>query len=101
MNPAPNMLRPGILLLALTALLLAACGPISPEQAANQCEEQARRAAGPTGKIGIGVNSNGQVTNSFSIGISSDALLGKDPEQVYLDCIRRKTGQEPIRPLEL
>jgi len=80
---------------------LAACGPISPELAAQQCEEQARKAAGPTGEIGIGVNSDGRVTNSIEIGISSDFLSGKDPEEVYADCVRRKTGAAPVRPLEL
>ncbi|MBT8458820.1 MAG: hypothetical protein KJN60_04035 [Boseongicola sp.] len=80
---------------------LSACGPISPERAADQCEDRAREAAGPTGKIGFGVNSSGEVTNSFEIGISSDFLTGKEPEQVYEDCVRQKTGQAPIRPLEL
>lgn len=80
---------------------MVACGPISPELAARQCTEQARRAAGPTGEIGIGVNSDGQVSNRIEIGISSDFLLGKDPQQIYEDCVRRKTGEGPIRPLEL
>lgn len=86
-----------------TAVLatLAACGPISAERAADLCEDEARKAVGPTGEIGIGVNSGGDVTNRIEIGISSDFLLGKDPEQVYADCVRRRTGQAPIRPLEL
>ena len=94
------MIRCAVILLALLGTLTA-CGPISPELAAEQCEEQARKAAGPTGEIGIGVNSDGRVTNRIEIGISSDFLTGKDPEQVYEDCVRRKTGQGPIRPLEL
>lgn len=77
------------------------CGPISPERAAEQCEERAREAAGPTGEIGIGINSNGRVTSGISIGVSSDFLKGKDPEQVYVDCVQRKTGQPPVRPLVL
>lgn len=87
-------------ILALTGTLVA-CGPISPERAADQCEDRAREAAGPTGKIGVGINSDGNVTNSIEIGITSDFLTGKDPEQVYVDCVRQKTGQAPIRPLEL
>ena len=81
--------------------ILVACGPFSPELAADQCEEEDRKAAGPTGEIGIGVNSDGRVSNSIEIGISSDFLFGKDPQRVYEDCVRRKTGQGPIRPLEL
>ncbi len=94
------MIRTSVISLALLATL-AACGPISPELAADQCEAEARKAAGPTGEIGIGINSDGRVTNSISIGISSDALFGKDPQAVYENCVRRKTGEGPIRPLDL
>ena len=86
--------------IALLAVL-AACGPVSPELAADQCEERARAAAGPTGRIGIGINSDGKVSNSLEIGISSDYLRGADPYRVYEDCVRQKTGQGPIRPLAL
>lgn len=82
-------------------LLLAACGPVSPEVAAQQCEERAREAAGPTGTVKIGVNSDGEVSSGLEIGISSDAIMGRDPEDVYISCVRQKTGQDPIRPLEL
>lgn len=85
----------------MIAALLAACGPVSPEVAARQCEEQARRAAGPTGEVGIGINSDGDVSTGVSIGISSDFLRGRDPYEVYEECVFRKTGQAPIRPLEL
>ncbi|MEM9971970.1 MAG: hypothetical protein AAF762_12850 [Pseudomonadota bacterium] len=80
---------------------LAACGPVSPEAAANQCEVQARRAAGPTGEVGIGVNSDGRVSTGVAIGISLDALRGRDPVEVYEDCVFRKTGAAPIRPVNL
>ncbi len=80
---------------------LASCGPVSPELAADQCEEQARQAAGPTGSVGIGVNSSGEAVSSVEIGVTSDFLTGKDPRQIYDDCVFRKTGQGPIRPLRL
>lgn len=83
-----------------TALLLAACGPVSPERAADMCEERARAATGPTGEIGIGVGSNGG-SGSIEIGVTSDYLRGRDPYVVYDECVRQKTGQGPIRPLEL
>ena len=87
--------------LPLVLLPLVACGPVSPEVAVKQCTEEARRAAGPTGEFGIGVNSDGDAVSSVTIGVSSDFLTGRDPEQVYRSCVFRKTGGDPIRPLEL
>ena len=81
--------------------LAVACGPVSPELAADQCEERARKAVGPTGEIGIGINSDGDVKNKISIGVSTDFLRGADPKRVYEDCVFKKTGQGPIRPLVL
>ena len=88
--------------LAACALLgLAACGPISPERAADMCEERARAAVGPTGEVSVGVNSDGKVAGGLSVGVTSDYLQGRDPYLVYENCVRRKTGQGPIRPLIL
>lgn len=88
--------------LALLALLgLAACGPMSPERAADVCEDRANAAAGPTGEIGIGVTNRGKVGGNLEIGVTSDYLRGADPYQVYEDCVRQKTGQGPVRPLVL
>ena len=79
-------------------LILAACGPLSPERAAEVCEERARAAMGPTGEIGIGIGTGGKVSSRLEIGVNSDYLRGLDPYQVYEDCVRRETGQGPIRP---
>lgn len=84
----------------LGVLALAACGPVSPERAAKMCEDRARAATGPTGEIGIGVGSEG-ASGSFEIGVTSDYILGRDPYILYEECVREKTGQGPIRPLEL
>lgn len=81
--------------------LLAACGPMSPERAADVCEDRANAAVGPTGEIGIGINNRGDTRGSLEIGVTSDYIQGRDPYQVYEDCVRQKTGQGPIRPLEL
>lgn len=81
-----------------TALIVAACGPVSPERAAEICEEKARAAQGPTGRVSVGVNSEDGPFASGEIGISSDYLAGRDPLIVYRDCVMRRTGQEPIRP---
>lgn len=89
-----------VALLALGALTLGACGPVSPEVAAAQCEDRARAASGPTGEFGIGIGTDG-VRSGVSIGISSDFIAGRDPLEVYETCVRQKTGQPPIRPLEL
>lgn len=81
--------------------VIAACSPISPERAADICEERARAATGPTGSVGIGISSDGKTRTSASIGISSDYIQGRDPYVVYDQCVRQKTGQGPVRPLDL
>lgn len=90
-----------ILILALSLAALAACAPVSPERAAEICEERARAAAGPTGEVGIGISSDGEVSPKLEIGITSDYLMGRDPYLVYEECVRQMTGQGPIRPLVL
>lgn len=87
--------------IAVLAALPAACGPVSPELAARQCEERARAAAGPTGSVGVGVNSRGETLAKLSITIGNDYVRGRDPHEVYGSCVRRKTGQDPIRPPDL
>lgn len=90
-------------MIRLFALLfiLVACGPVSPELAARQCEERANAAAGPTGEIGVGISSDGDTRGRIEIGVTSDYLRGRDPYEVYETCVREKTGQAPIRPLVL
>ncbi|NNE81808.1 MAG: hypothetical protein HKN18_16190 [Silicimonas sp.] len=83
------------------ALGLAACGPMSPERAADMCEDRARAATGPTGMVAVGVNSEGKAKSKVELGITTDYLAGRDPYQVYDRCVREKTGQGPIRPLIL
>lgn len=87
--------------LILASMALTACGPVSPELAARQCEERARAATGPTGEIGFGISSSGDTAAGFEIGVTSDYLRGRDPYEVYESCVRQKTGQGPIRPLVL
>lgn len=84
----------------LSVLAVSACGPMSPERAADLCEDRARAATGPTGEIGIGVGSNG-ASSSIEVGITSDYIRGRDPQIVYEQCVREKTGQGPICPLVL
>ena len=88
---------------ALAVLAVTACGPISPERAADMCEERARAAQGVTGEVGVGIASDGKLHTDVDVGISisSDYVRGRDPYQVYDSCVREKTGQGPIRPLVL
>lgn len=82
---------------------LAACAPtlLSPEQAARVCEDQARAAQGPTGSVTIGANSNDGPFVGASIGVTSDFLTGRDPLEVYEQCVFQRSGQPPIRPPDL
>ena len=80
---------------------LTACTPISPERAADRCEERARAAQGPEVGLTIGTNSNTGPFAGGSISISSDAIMGRDPLAVYEECVFDLTGQEPIRPPRL
>jgi hypothetical protein len=89
-------MRPALLPL----LLLAACGPMSPQLAADLCEERARGAVGPTGEIFMGVSNRGPVGGG-EISISSDYLTGRDPQVIYEQCVYARTGQGPVRPLVL
>ena len=85
----------------LCGFLLSACGPISPEAAADQCEERARSAAGPTGEARIGVNSQDGVVGGVELKVTSDFIAGRDPQLVYENCVFQLTGQGPVRPLRL
>ena len=84
---------------ALTlSLLVAACTPISPERAADQCEERARAAQGPSGSVTLGTNSQSGPFAGASVNISSDFVRGLDPVSVYDRCVFNLTGELPIRP---
>lgn len=89
-----------LLLVTAAAGLLAACEPqpISPERAAQVCEERARAAQGPTGEVTVGANSEDGPFGGLAIGISGDYLAGRDPLAVYERCVVERTGQPPIRP---
>ena len=57
--------------------------------------ETARAATTPTGTAAIGVNSHGKVSTSLSIGISTDYIAGRDPDEVYERCVVRRSGSKP------
>ena len=86
-----------VFLIATALISLGACIPVSPEAAARQCEERARAASGITGEFGVGVSNEGPVLADWEFGLTSDAIYGRDPYEVYDTCVREKSGQGPIR----
>ncbi|MBT8412037.1 MAG: hypothetical protein KJP02_09605 [Octadecabacter sp.] len=84
-------------------LAASACAPVpmSPERAADICEEKARAAQGPTGSVTVGTNSDDGPFSRVEIGVNSDFLRGLDPMEVYVDCVFERTGAAPIRPPRL
>ena len=84
----------------ISCVALAACDlpPPDPARVADQCEERARAAQGPTSQVTIGVNSDTGGFASGSVGVSSDFLQGRDPLQIYETCVFSRTGEPPIRP---
>ena len=79
-------------------LLLAACGPLDPNVAADRCEDRARAAQGPSGNVTVGANSETGGFGGASVSVSSDFLRGLDPELVYQRCVLELTGDLPVRP---
>lgn len=92
-----------LLVLIPAAGLLAACEPtpLSPERAAQVCEERARAAQGPTGAIEVGASSEDGPFGGVAVGLSGDFLAGRDPLAVYEQCVIERSGQPPIRPPRL
>lgn len=84
-------------------LLAAACetGPIPLAQAEAQCADRAYQATRPTGEATIGASSSDGLFGGISIGMTSDFLTGRDPQEVYSTCVVKKSGQPPQRPLVL
>lgn len=86
---------------ALCAVSACELPPPDPEVVARECEERARAAQGPTGSVTIGTNSNTGPYSGVEVGITSDFLLGRDPNEVYAECVQSRTGAAPIRPPDL
>lgn len=82
----------------IAPVLAIACTPISPERAADRCEERARAAQGPSGSVTVGTNSQSGPFAGASVSISSDFVRGLDPVAVYDRCVYNLTGELPIRP---
>jgi hypothetical protein len=83
----------------LALLALGACTPLSVEQAERACLDSARDATGPRTEMGVGVGSHGARGGFVRVGVSSDYIMGRDPAQVFQNCVKRRSGQMPNRPL--
>ena len=82
----------------LILLVLAACGPMTVAQAERQCYERARLTEHPTGSVSVGVGSGGRTAAGLELNVSTDYLMGRDPGQIYDNCVVNKSGQMPSRP---
>jgi hypothetical protein len=52
----------------------------------------------PRGTVRVGVNSDGTTYLGGEVGISTDYIQGRDPSQVYDQCVQQRSGQLPSRP---
>lgn len=88
------------MLSVISGVLLAGCTPTPPDRAqvADDCEDRARVAQGPTGDVTIGASTRHGGFVDASVEISSDYLRGLDPIRVYESCVFDRTGDLPIRP---
>ena len=89
-------LRPAYAVLLVAGL--AACGPETRAQAERNCFEQARLAERPRGEIALGASNRGGLWGGAGVTITSDYLLGRDPQQVWQNCVYRRSGEMPSRP---
>ena len=79
-------------------LVLTACGPIPVAQAERDCRQDARLAQQPRGEVKLGIGSDGRIVRELDVDISSDFIMGRDPEKVWQSCVLNRSGQLPTRP---
>ncbi len=92
-------IRVAHVVLASAVAVLSSCAaePVSVERAMAMCESQAREAAAPVKSLEIGANSDGNVSTSVSIGLSAAYLAGRNPDEVFENCVIARSGEEPTR----
>jgi len=93
-------MRLGLIFTTVALLPLGACGPMPVDQAERLCVEQANQALRPRGEFAVGVGSGGRAVGALDMTLSSDFLLGRDPAQVYDQCVKARSGQFPTRALD-
>ena len=85
--------------LAPLVLLMAACGPMTVQQAERECLARAQLAEKPRGMVKVGGTSAGKAAGGISLQVSTDYILGKDPSAIFETCVMSKSGEAPTRPL--
>jgi hypothetical protein len=83
--------------MGVLALALVGCGPIPVAEAERECLREARLAERPRGEIDIFSGSAGS-GGSVTLEVSSDYVLGRDPETVFQNCVLQRSGELPRRP---
>lgn len=78
--------------------VMSACGPMSLEKAEQACVSDAQLAQHPRGSVAFGMGSGGQTGVAISLGVSSDYLMHRDPDDVFAACVKQRAGQAPTRP---
>lgn len=95
--------RSGVAVVLLLASGIAACsGPVPVARAERLCLENARAATGPRTEVGLGLGTDGHKVRpmgGISVSLSSDYIRGRDPAVAFHDCVVRRSGQVPTRPL--
>ncbi|MDO5621529.1 MAG: hypothetical protein Q4G24_08680 [Paracoccus sp. (in: a-proteobacteria)] len=84
------------------ALAVTACGPVTVEQAERSCLDDARSAKGPRGSVAIGAGGSRHGISPYGrveMSVSSDYIFGRDPAEVFTNCVMRRSGQMPTRSL--
>ncbi|PCD77957.1 hypothetical protein [Pseudothioclava arenosa] len=84
--------------LAVAGLILAACGPIPVHEAERICAQQVLNKP-LSGEAKVGINQDGHAITDIDMTLSLDALMGRDPNEVYSRCVYNRSGQLPTRPL--
>ncbi|MBU3029962.1 hypothetical protein [Paracoccus marinaquae] len=82
---------------------LAACAPVTVEQAEASCQRDAERSAYPRGELSVGVmgGSGGasvRTRGEIELGVSTNPS-GRDPSDEFNRCVLRRSGEMPTRSL--
>ncbi|WP_347267992.1 hypothetical protein [Paracoccus sp. (in: a-proteobacteria)] len=93
----------GALASALVPALLglAGCAPqlVPVERAERACMAEARGGQPPRTQVGFGVGSHGVRGGFVQVDLSSDQIAGRDPAEAFSQCVQRRSGEMPRRPL--
>ncbi|PZQ96747.1 MAG: hypothetical protein DI533_14260 [Cereibacter sphaeroides] len=84
-------------LVIVAALIVTGCGKLTVQQAESRCLLEARQVRNPFAGSEVAVGTGYKAT--IDLTISTDYLNGRDPNDVFASCVRRRSGQLPTRPV--